>query len=96
MPRRRYFLLAVLLAACTRTTAAPPTLAPPPPAEARVTILHFNDVYEITPVEGGRSGGLARVAITAFLAAAREIKDHGRFDPLGRALPIREVDGLFR
>jgi 2-methylisocitrate lyase-like PEP mutase family enzyme len=41
-------------------------------------------------------GGLARVAITAFLAAAREIKDHGRFDPLGRALPIREVDGLFR
>lgn len=26
------------------------------------TILHFNDVYEITPVEGGRSGGLARVA----------------------------------
>jgi 5'-nucleotidase len=26
------------------------------------TILHFNDVYEITPVEGGRSGGLSRVA----------------------------------
>ena len=62
MPRRRSLLLAVLLAACTRTTAAPPTLAPPPPGEARVTILHFNDVYEITPVEGGRSGGLARVA----------------------------------
>ena len=59
---RRYVLLASLLAACTRTTAAPPTLAPPPPADARVTILHFNDVYEITPVEGGRSGGLARVA----------------------------------
>lgn len=27
-----------------------------------VTILHFNDVYEIEPVEGGRAGGLARVA----------------------------------
>jgi 5'-nucleotidase/UDP-sugar diphosphatase len=27
-----------------------------------VTILHFNDVYEITPVEGGKAGGLARVA----------------------------------
>lgn len=26
------------------------------------TILQLNDVYEITPVEGGRSGGLARVA----------------------------------
>jgi 5'-nucleotidase len=29
---------------------------------ATITILHFNDVYEITPVEGGRAGGLARVA----------------------------------
>jgi len=32
--------------------STPPTL----------TILHFNDVYEIGPVEGGRVGGLARVA----------------------------------
>ena len=60
--RRRRFLLVLALAACTRATGAPPTLAPPPPGDARVTILHFNDVYEITPVEGGRSGGLARVA----------------------------------
>src|SRR5438270_5310218 len=29
---------------------------------ASVTILHFNDVYEIEPVEGGHEGGLARVA----------------------------------
>ncbi len=29
---------------------------------ARLTILHFNDVYEIEPVAGGRVGGLARVA----------------------------------
>ena len=27
-----------------------------------VTILHINDVYEIDAIEGGRSGGLARVA----------------------------------
>ncbi|MEI6668902.1 MAG: bifunctional metallophosphatase/5'-nucleotidase [Acidobacteriota bacterium] len=27
-----------------------------------VTLLHLNDVYEIQPVEGGKSGGLARVA----------------------------------
>lgn len=38
-----------------------------PPADAQpggptITILHFNDVYEITPVEAGRAGGLARVA----------------------------------
>src|SRR5687767_14995695 len=60
--RRRRLLVVFALAACTRATGAPPTLAPPPPGDARVTILHFNDVYEITPVEGGRSGGLARVA----------------------------------
>lgn len=29
---------------------------------ATITILHINDVYEITPVEGGKAGGLARVA----------------------------------
>jgi 5'-nucleotidase len=34
----------------------------PPPAPASVTLAHFNDVYEIEAVEGGRSGGLARVA----------------------------------
>ncbi|MCB1142754.1 MAG: bifunctional metallophosphatase/5'-nucleotidase [Leptospiraceae bacterium] len=28
----------------------------------KITLLHLNDLYEITPVEGGRKGGLARVA----------------------------------
>lgn len=32
------------------------------PRPAVITIAHFNDVYEIGPVEGGKSGGLARVA----------------------------------
>ena len=31
------------------------------PARAVVTIAHFNDVYEIGPVEGGKTGGLARL-----------------------------------
>lgn len=35
---------------------------PAAPGPRTATLLHFNDVYEITPVEGGRSGGLARVA----------------------------------
>jgi 5'-nucleotidase / UDP-sugar diphosphatase len=49
--------------ACTR--GAPNTsVSPAGPAAGNGTIhiLHFNDVYEITPVEAGRSGGLARVA----------------------------------
>jgi 5'-nucleotidase len=40
-----------------------PGAAPAPDDGAiHVTLLHINDVYEITPVEAGRSGGLARVA----------------------------------
>ncbi len=30
--------------------------------KVHVTLLHMNDVYEITPVSGGKAGGLARVA----------------------------------
>jgi len=47
----------VLLLACL---LLPPGAGAQTPAT--VTILHLNDIYEITPVEGGRSGGLARVA----------------------------------
>ena len=42
--------------------AAPAPGAPTPGDAVTLRILHFNDVYEIGPVEGGRSGGLARVA----------------------------------
>ena len=31
------------------------------PGQVRVTILHLNDTYQFTPVEGGKRGGLARV-----------------------------------
>ena len=48
-------LLASLLVACA---AAPP----PGAAPLEFTILHLNDVYEMTPVSGGKEGGLARVA----------------------------------
>src|SRR5438093_13447704 len=48
---KRWTLAAVTLwaAACSRGPAA-------------LTVLHFNDVYEIDAVENGRAGGLARVA----------------------------------
>jgi len=39
--------------AVARTTAG---------ASVHVTLLHFNDIYEITPLEGGKTGGPARVA----------------------------------
>ena len=31
------------------------------PDQVRVTILHLNDTYQFTPVDGGKRGGLARV-----------------------------------
>ena len=54
--------------------SAPAQSAPPQPAAAggrTVTILHFNDVYEITPVDGGKAGGLARVAALRARLKAR-------------------------
>jgi 5'-nucleotidase len=52
-------LVAAALGAALLDTHA---LQAQPAAPAVVTILHFNDVYEIEPVEGGKAGGLARVA----------------------------------
>lgn len=40
-------------------------------AQGIVTILHFNDVYEITPLEAGKAGGLARLARFAAELKAR-------------------------
>src|SRR6478735_6835922 len=50
-------LFGLVLAIAPAAHAQPGGAAP-----ATFTILHFNDVYEITPVEGGKAGGLARVA----------------------------------
>jgi 5'-nucleotidase / UDP-sugar diphosphatase len=57
LPSLRSVLATASLAGCLLVRVAADV---PPPAS--VTILHFNDVYEIDAVEGGRSGGLARVA----------------------------------
>lgn len=44
-------------------TVPPPVPAPDPqPDVVEVVILQINDVYEITPIEGGKVGGMARVA----------------------------------
>jgi 2-methylisocitrate lyase-like PEP mutase family enzyme len=39
---------------------------------------------------------LARVAWGAFIRAARQIRDAGRFDALGDAVPFAEIDRFFR
>lgn len=61
--RRQFHLLFFLLIAfvsCTTTKSAVSTAADEAPIE--FIILQLNDVYEIAPLEGGKYGGLARVA----------------------------------
>ena len=54
-------LIAWLCAAPAASAQAPSSLSDRA-KPVTVTILHFNDVYEIQPVAGGKAGGLARVA----------------------------------
>lgn len=46
----------------TRTTAAPPPI--------RITLLQINDAYVLEPVDGGRRGGMARLATLVKRARA--------------------------
>lgn len=69
---RRLSVLSLLLAAAlaagcaSRPAATPATAAgtdrPRAAGAVEVVLLQLNDVYEIGPVQGGKSGGLARVA----------------------------------
>jgi 5'-nucleotidase/UDP-sugar diphosphatase len=63
---RRAFLssLALVLALATGCSSSPrtQTAVGAQGSVVEINILQFNDVYEIGPVEGGKSGGLARVA----------------------------------
>ena len=60
MKKLVFAVLLVCAAACSRRPAT-------------VTVLHFNDVYEIDAVENGHAGGLARVAtVRAGLLKAAE------------------------
>ena len=72
---RRAFAGALALAVAVVAGCAPvaqrPSAAGGDTAVA-VTVVHLNDVYEILPVEGGKVGGLARVA-----TVVREAKKSG-------------------
>lgn len=57
MPNRNFLWLIALLLLSACGTARLPHLE-----NVQFTILQLNDVYEIAPLEGGKSGGLARVA----------------------------------
>ena len=64
MRRSVLLALASIASACAPTAppVAPSEAVAPSPEAADFVVLQMNDVYEITPVEGGQAGGLARVA----------------------------------
>ena len=65
------------------------------PQTITITILQLNDVYEISPVDGGESGGLARVA--TLLDRERNRSPHNLFllagDFLSPSLASKEFKG---
>jgi 5'-nucleotidase/UDP-sugar diphosphatase len=62
----RYVIAAIAL---SLTVLSLPASRADAQAPATVTVVHINDIYEIGPIEGGRYGGLARVA-----AVVRQLK----------------------
>src|SRR5687768_3840746 len=55
-------LLLVVVSFATPAHAQPVASTPLRPSGPTITILHLNDVYEISPIEAGKAGGLARVS----------------------------------
>ena len=62
--RINLFYCTVLLILAVHFSCNPPqkTAAGAPTAEVEIIILQINDVYEIAPLEGGKTAGMARVA----------------------------------
>src|SRR5437016_7830203 len=55
-----WLVLACLLAGCAAPDTRTPAAAPPRAVE--ITLLQINDAYVLEPVDGGRRGGMARLA----------------------------------
>src|SRR5882724_381800 len=55
-----WLVLACVLAGCAAPDTRTPAAAPPRAVE--ITLLQINDAYVLEPVDGGRRGGMARLA----------------------------------
>lgn len=60
MKKSFFLLLSTILVFTLNACTATPSIIED--NRIHVTVLHFNDIYEITPVSGGKEGGIARVA----------------------------------
>lgn len=60
--RSMFLLWPIVLLGALAACAPLPAAQDGPAKPLVVTFVHLNDIYEIVPVEGGKAGGLARVA----------------------------------
>ncbi|PXW85201.1 5'-nucleotidase [Nitrosomonas sp. Nm84] len=60
--KKPYFTLFILFLAFAAVACSTLPTTRSDDHRIHVTILHFSDIYEITPVSGGKEGGIARVA----------------------------------
>ena len=77
-------LLAALVCVLAWSACAGPATHRAAGSEARVTFLHINDAYELEPVDGGRRGGMARLA--ALVKRIRGAQPHAIFTHGGDAI----------
>lgn len=62
MKKISLFIILVVMSVACRTAKTPPNSTSNAKNEISVTFLHLNDVYEISPLDNGKVGGMARVA----------------------------------
>lgn len=87
LPWAAAFLLPFLLSTCMARVPRPghaPSTGATDTQQVTLTILQMNDVYELTPVSGGKEGGLARVA-----TLRKELDLQQRLRQAAHALPRR-------
>ena len=62
MKKFSLLILLVIVSVACRTAKTPKNNSTNSQNEVSVTFLHLNDVYEISPLDNGKVGGMARVA----------------------------------
>jgi 2',3'-cyclic-nucleotide 2'-phosphodiesterase (5'-nucleotidase family) len=82
--RCRACLFVAVICVLGWSACAGPVVVYAPAREARVTFLHINDAYELEPVDGGRRGGMARLA--ALVKGIRATQPHAIFTHGGDAI----------
>lgn len=89
--RLALWLLALALAGCAAPDAARTAAAPP---AVHITLLQINDAYVLEPVDGGRRGGMARLA--TLVKRARAANPHTIFAHAGDAISPSPMSTVLR